>query len=254
MSAKVAQSVQLNPHISIDCVVFGFDEDELKVLLIERKPVASRESAGSFQTKLALPGNLIRDDEDLDTNARRILQELTGLAHIYLQQFGSFGDPDRVRGENDIAWLKEMRKEPMERVVTIAYYSLVKLSDYEPHASLFAEKAEWYPVSRIKSLAFDHYKILNGALETLKNDVRIHPVGFELLPGKFTLGQLQRLYEIILSTELDKRNFRRKILKTGILKPSGEKQSGVRHKPAELFSFDKKRYYELREERYDIGL
>lgn len=254
MSGKVAKTVELNPHISVDCVVFGFDEDELKVLLIERKPVASGDLEGILVNKLALPGNLIRDDEDLDTNARRVLKELTNLDNIYLQQFGSFGDPNRVKGENDIAWLKEVREEPMVRVITIAYYSLVKLEAYQPHASSFARKAGWYPVSKIKKLAFDHLVILNTALEMLKNDVKVHPIGFELLPQKFSLGQLQKLYEIILGAKLDKRNFRRKILKTCILIPCEEKQIGVRHKPAKLFRFDKEKYYELKRKRYDIGL
>ena len=164
MFCQIAPGIALIPHIPIDCVVFGFDEDELKVLVIERKPVASGDLEGNFMNKPALSGNLIRDDEDLVTNVRMVSKELTNLENIYFQQFGAFGDPDRVREENDIAWLKEVREEPMVRIITVSYYSLVKLESYKPQVSSFARKAAWYPVAKIFELASDHLLILNRVL------------------------------------------------------------------------------------------
>jgi 8-oxo-dGTP diphosphatase len=145
------------------------------------------------------------------------LYELTGLTNIFLEQFYAFGDPLRVKNEYDAEWLKSMREEPMARVITVAYYSLVKLDEYKPTAASFAKKAEWHPISSIPLLAFDHNQILDKALDSLKSKLKSQPIGFELLPEKFTLGQLQKLYEIILGRELDKRNFRRKILNKNIL-------------------------------------
>jgi len=223
---------KLNPHVSVDCVLFGFDFEELKVLLIERK-----EDAPSGHG-LTLPGDLIYDDEDLDTAAGRVLHELTGLSDVYLEQFATFGDPNRVRNPNDMDWLSTMREQPNARVITVAYYSLVQLNDYNPQGSSFAERADWVPVSQIPQLGFDHNQIIEGALKRLKEKLRYYPVGFELLPEKFTLGQLQKLYEAILGRELDKRNFRRKVLNMGFLTPLAEKQKKVSHKPAQLFQFN----------------
>ena len=223
---------KLNPHVSVDCVLFGFDFEELKVLLIERK------HDNQADHSMTLPGDLIYDNEDLDTAAKRVLQELTGLKDIYLEQFATFGDPNRVRNPNDVDWLSSMREQPHARVITVAYYSLVQLSDYNPEGSSFAERADWVPVSQIPTLGFDHNKIADQALARLKEKLRYHPVGFELLPEKFTLGQLQKLYEAILGRELDKRNFRRKVLNMGFLTPLAEKQKKVSHKPAQLFQFN----------------
>lgn len=224
---------KLNPHVSVDCVLFGFDFEELKVLLIERK----NESPGTGHS-MALPGDLIYDDEDLDTAAGRVLFELTGLKDVFLEQYGAFGDPDRVRNPNDLEWLSSIREEPNARVITVAYYSLVQLQDYNPEGSSFAERAEWVPVSQIPKLGFDHNTIIDKALARLNEKLRYMPVGFELLPEKFTLGQLQKLYEAILGRELDKRNFRRKVLNMGFLIPLAEKQKKVSHKPAQLFQFN----------------
>jgi len=209
---------KLNPHVSVDCVIFGFDFDELKVLLIERENLSAE--GGLSIRNFSLPGNLISDDENLDQSAKRVLYELTGLTNI--------------------------REEPSARVITVAYYSLVKLDAYSPTAASFAKKAEWYPITTIPALAFDHNHIVNKAFETLKSKLQSQPLGFELLPEKFTLGQLQKLYEIILGTELDKRNFRRKILNKKILIPLIEKQKGVPHKQAQLFMFDKEKYEEVK--------
>ncbi len=237
-----------NPHVSVDCVIFGFEEGDLKVLLIERNIDDS-----DFQSKrYSLPGNLINDNEDLDTSAKRILRELTSLENLYLQQFYAFGDPNRVKSSADAQWLNAVRDVPTARVITVAYYSLVKLDDYQPSAASFARKAFWCSIHQIPDLAFDHNQILDSALRSLKNKLRVEPIGFELLPKKFTLGQLQRVYETILGTTLDKRNFRRKILNKDFLKPLQEKQKGVPHKRARLFEFDQERYESLQSGQFSF--
>ena len=243
----------LNPHVSVDCVIFGFDFDGLKVLLIERKPTNGASHDPDFRNTL-LPGNLVKDDEDLDTSAKRVLYELTGLTNIFLEQFFAFGDPARVKGKFDTHWLQAIREEPSARVITVAYYSLVKLELYKPTASSFAQKAEWFPISAIPPLAFDHNAIVEKAIKTLTNKLRTQPIGFELLPEKFTLGQMQKLYEVILGKELDKRNFRRKILNKRILIPLVEKQQGVPHKQAQLFMFDREKYEDMKETSFGFDL
>ena len=207
------------------------------MLLIERE--GHRNQAGP---QYQLPGDLIRDDEDLDTAAQRVLRELTGLDHLFLEQFAAFGHPDRARKQGDLQWLREVRTQPDARVVTIGYFALIKLLDFSPHASSFAKKADWVPLSDVPGLAFDHDLILKKALEVLRNRLINSPVAFELLPKKFTFGQLQGVYEAILGHELDKRNFRRKLMATGHLVALSEKQNNVAHKPAQLFRFDRKKY------------
>jgi 8-oxo-dGTP diphosphatase len=239
---------QLNPHVSVDCVIFGFDEGDLKVLLIERDV----DKADKKTRHYSLPGNLVDDNEDLDTSAMRVLKELTSLENIYMEQFYAFGDPDRVKNSSDVQWLNAVRDVPTARVITIAYYSLVKIGDYQPSAASFARKAFWCPVSEVPELAFDHNRILIAALNSLKSKLRVQPIGFELLPEKFSLGQLQKVYETILGTTLDKRNFRRKILNKGFLKALTEKQKGVPHKRAQLFEFDKASYDKLRAEQFNF--
>lgn len=238
--------VELNPNVSTDCVIFGFDFEKLNVLLIDRGAIVSNEA-----TRLALPGNLIYNNENLDMAASRVLNELTGLKDIYLEQVGAFGDPDRITRESDQEWLKAIRAQPEARVITVAYYSLVKMEDYAPQASSFATSTEWVAVKDIKELAFDHKEILLAALLKLKDKIKTHPIGFNLLPEKFTLGQLHKLYEAILDKKLDKRNFRRKILKLDILSNLDEKQVGVPHKPSQFFKFNEINYKKLSQTGFD---
>jgi 8-oxo-dGTP diphosphatase len=202
--------------LTVDCVVFGFDETELKVLLIQR-------GLEPFKGKWALPGGFVRVDETLDSAARRELAEEAGLKNVFLEQLYTFGTVDR---------------DPRERVVSVAYFALVKLSDHRAVAATDAANAEWFPVAKTPKLAFDHAGILATALERLQGKVRYQPIGFELLPPKFTLSQLQHLYEAILEVELDKRNFRKKVLRFGLLVPLKETLMSGRHRPAQLFSFD----------------
>lgn len=239
-------NIGLIPNLSVDCVIFGFDFDRLNVLLIERD-IPLPETNHIPQRRYALPGNLIRMEEPLETSARRVLKELTNLEDIYLEQFHAFGEPNRVKNEYDTAWLNATRDDPGVRVITVAYFSLVKLGDYHPSPSSFARSAVWWDVEKVPELAFDHNFILQKALSSLRNKLATRPIGFELLPEKFTFGQLQKLYETILGTSFDKRNFRRKINNMNILVELDEKQSGVPHKPARLYKFDEDRYRELLE-------
>ena len=211
------------PALTVDCVVFGLDEDELEVMLIRR-------GLEPFAGRWALPGGFVRLDETLDEAARRELEEETGLRKVYLEQLYTFGAVDR---------------DPRERVVTVAYYALVKLSDHKIRAATDATDAAWFSLSDLPDLAFDHAHILEVALERLKSKVRYQPIGFELLPRKFTLTQLQRMYEIILDRPLDKRNFRKKILGMDLLIELDEVQKDVAHRAARLYKFDDRHYRKL---------
>ena len=204
-------------------MVFGFDDGDLKVLLIER-------ALSPFKGSWALPGGFVRVDETLDEAARRELQEEAGLQEVFLEQLYTFGKVDR---------------DPRERVVSVAYYALVKMADFSTKAATDAADARWFPISKVPKLAFDHAEILAAALARLKGKVRYQPIGFELLPPKFTLSQLQHLYEVVLETELDKRNFRKKVLSFGLLVPLKETQMAGRHRPAQLFRFDTDKYEKL---------
>ncbi|MDA0882874.1 MAG: NUDIX domain-containing protein [Bacteroidetes bacterium] len=222
--------------ISVDCVVFGFDGESLKLLLIEQSPA---ENFPKEKLQFALPGDLVQEEEGLDDSAARVLKELTSLEGIYLKQFHTFGDPNRVKGLKDQDWLRTFRANPDQRVITVGYYSLVRMEDYQPEASSFARNASWIDVNDVPSLAFDHNEIVDEGIKTLREELDSKYIGFELLPDKFTLGQLQLLYEIILDKKLDKRNFRKNIKKMDQVIPLDEKQQGVLHKPAQLFRFER---------------
>lgn len=208
------------PALTVDCVVFGLDDEDLKVLLIQR---GLEPFAGSW----ALPGGFVRIDESLDQAARRELQEETGLSRVFLEQLYTVGDPGR---------------DPRERVVTVAYYALVRLSDHQVQAATDARNAAWFATDDLHDLAFDHAAIIAMALRRLQAKVRYQPIGFELLPPRFSLTRLQRMYEIILERPLDKRNFRKKVLSLGILEDLGEVEQDVAHRAARLYRFDERTY------------
>ncbi len=220
------------PALAVDCVVFGLDENDLEVLLIRR-------DLEPFAGKWALPGGFVRVDESVDDAARRELSEETGLGRVFLEQLYTFGDPGR---------------DPRDRVVTVAYYALVNLGAHRVKAATDAREAAWFAVTDLPRLAFDHDAIVAMALERLRGKVRYRPLGFELLPAKFTLGMLQRLYEKILERPLDKRNFRKKVLSMGLLEELDEVEQDVAHRAARLYRFDKKRYRELEKEGFDFEL
>lgn len=222
--------------VSVDCVIFGFDNERLNILLIETKIPDIIKHAGI--KRFALPGDLIFENEDLDDAAKRVLKELTNIEGIYLKQFYTFSDPDRLTKEEiDRLWLKNFRENPDARVITTAYYSLVKMEEFEPSASSFANEAIWLDIKELPRLAFDHTQIFNKALQVLRHEIVNSDIAFELLPEKFTLSQLQLLHEIVLNKKLDKRNFRKSIKKLDQVVPLPEKEQGVMRKPGQLFKF-----------------
>jgi 8-oxo-dGTP diphosphatase len=218
--------------MTVDCVVFGLDETDLKVLLIQRK-------LAPFQHAWALPGGFVRVDETLDEAALRELAEEANVTDIYLEQLYTFGALDR---------------DPRERIVTVAYYALAKLSDHRIRAATDAMGVGWFSLDDLPKLAFDHIDIVTRAHERLRGKVRYAPVGFELLPPRFSLTQLQRLYEIILGKELDKRNFRKKILAMDLLVETDEVESGVRHRAARLYRFDRRKYDRLTKQGFEFAM
>jgi 8-oxo-dGTP diphosphatase len=209
------------PALTVDCVVFGIEDDQLKVLLIER-------ALEPFAGQWALPGGFVRMMETTDEAARRELAEETGLSNVFLEQLYTFSRVDR---------------DPRERIVSVAHYALVRSSAVQGGSD--ASEARWFDVRELPRLAFDHQDIVEVALERLRSKVRYQPIGFELLPGKFTLGQLQRLYESILGRELDKRNFRRAFLRMNILQELDELEDGVSHRPSRYYRFDRAEYKRL---------
>jgi 8-oxo-dGTP diphosphatase len=218
--------------VTVDCVVFGLDERDLKVLLIQR-------GVDPFKSRWALPGGFVRMDEGLDDAALRELKEEAGVSHVFLEQLYTFGDPDR---------------DPRGRVITVAYYALVKLSEHRVRATTDASEAAWFSVWDTPKLAFDHEEILRVALQRLKGKVRYQPIGFELLPPKFTLTQLQQLYQTVLEREIDKRNFRKKILSMDLLIETDEVEQDVAHRAARLYRFDKKRYQQLEKQGFNFEI
>jgi len=183
----------------------------------------------------------LEEDENLDQAAARVLKELTSLSGLYLKQSGAFGDPNRVKNIKDLPWLESNRSDPQARVITIAYYALVKMEDFNPSASSFAARVFWHDVNSIPELAFDHDEIVQAALLVLRRELSELRVGHELLPDKFTLSQVQALHEAILNSSFDKRNFRKKALNDQWVLPLEEKQTGVLHKPARLYTWNKSR-------------
>jgi len=216
--------------ITIDCVIFGFDKGSLEVLLVQH-------GEGISKGKWGLPGGWINKKESTDDAAHRILNELTALDHIYLEQLKAFGNPDRF---------------PLRRVITIGYYALIKREDYNIKAGFTASDAKWYKINSIPNLIYDHNEILAYSLKHLRNRVRQTPIGFNLLPEKFTLLQLMHLYEEILGIEMDKSNFRRKILHMKLLAELDEKQQDVSHRAAKLYKFDPEIYTKLTEKGFNF--
>jgi ADP-ribose pyrophosphatase YjhB (NUDIX family) len=211
--------------LAIDCIIFGFDGTTLKALLIKR----------GFQPergKWSLMGGFVNKEEGVDEAAQRILFQLTGLEKIYMEQLHCYGEVDR---------------DPGGRVVSIAYYALIRLEDYS-EALLNEHNAKWFELDKIPSLVFDHKKMIRLAKERLQQKVSNHPIGFALLPDKFTLPQLQSLYEAIYETPLDKRNFSKKILSLDILHKLDEKDKETSRKGAYYYIFDQKKYKELEKE------
>jgi 8-oxo-dGTP diphosphatase len=220
---KTMSKVEYINSISIDCVLFGFENGELKVLLIKRKEEP-------FPGYWALPGGFVEPTEDIDNAAQRILYELTGMKNIYMSQLYTFGEVGRY---------------PLGRVISIAYTMLVKISDYHPIPTINIEDLSWHPASDIKNLAFDHAGIVNKGLQQLRARANFYPVGFDLFPERFTISMLQSLYESIYQKKYDKRNFRKKIAEMDFIIKLEESQKGVAHRSARYYKFDQVRYEQL---------
>ena len=210
--------------VTADLVIFTIQSEKLKVLLVKR-------GIPPFKGQFALPGGFVHEDESLEDAAVRELREETGVADVYLEQLYSFGEPGR---------------DPRERVITIAYYALISADRSALAAGTDAAEAAWWPVGKLPALAFDHQEILDYALERLRNKLEYTTVGFQLLPPKFTLTELQGIYESILGKKLDKRNFRRKIELLKILKPTSEYRRGEQ-RPARLYRFAAARFEKLKD-------
>ena len=217
---------------SVDCVIFGFDDAELKVLLIKRNIEPQR-------NMMALPGDFIDVNESIDEAANRTLKSITNIDNLYLEQIRAFGNTNRF---------------PISRVITVGYYALVNIQHYQIKAGHTAETLEWCSVNNIPPLVFDHREIVDAGLAILKRKVRREPLGFNLLPENFSLTELQQVYEAILGTPLNKRNFRTKINQMKLLIDTGIKQEKVAHKPAKLYRFDEAIYNGLVEEGFYFKL
>lgn len=205
--------------VTVDCVIFGFDENELKVLLI-------RSDLEMFKGKWSLLGDFAFDnEEDLDSAAYRILKERTGMDDVYLEQVKTFGQPTR---------------HPGGRVLTVAYCSLLNIQHHQ--LKIYDNELHWHKITTIKEMAFDHKLILDACYGWLQKRIQEHPLGFNLLPDKFSLRELQNLYEAILGIELDRRNFRKKFAGMGLLIDIGEMEQNVPHRPGKLYQFDFKKY------------
>lgn len=218
--------------LSVDCVILGYHEQGLRLLVIER-------GAEPHLGKMALPGDLVYPNEELDLAASRVLKDLTGLENVFLKQTKSYGQVDR---------------HPIGRVITVGYYSLISVDRYQPLASSWADNVFWLDIEKLPELAFDHQTIVADTLATLRERVRQQPIGFELLPAEFTLGEMQALYEAILNEKFDKANFRKRILSMGLLKDTQRMQTDVPHRPARLFTFDKAAYESLLKKGFNFEL
>ena len=217
------------PSVTTDCVIFGYDTKEgLSVLLIKR-------GIEPFKDHWAFPGGFIKMDEDAETGARRELREETSLETAHIEQFGCFS---------------EVNRDPRERVITIAYYALVKKSEVVGGDD--ASEAHWFPIDNVPPLAFDHDRILRVALKTLKEKIHFMPIGFELLPSVFTMPQLQELYESILEVKFDRRNFSNKMLKLGMLTVVGERPKNAGSRIPVTYKFNVDNYNELKSKGFRL--
>lgn len=217
-----------HPSVTTDCVIFGFDGQKLLVLLIER-------GIEPYKGRWAFPGGFLNPDETAEQGALRELQEETGLTGAYIEQFHTYTDPNR---------------DPRERVITIAYYALVRIQ--EVIGGDDAAKAQWFALEEVPQLAFDHDRILRDAMRKIRERIHFEPIGFELLPEKFTMKELQSLYEAILDIKFDRRNFAKKMLHFELLTDLDETSNPSAKREAKLFSFNKQNYDELKKKGFQL--
>ncbi|HSC37693.1 MAG TPA: NUDIX domain-containing protein, partial [Chitinophagaceae bacterium] len=232
------------PSVSIDCIIFGFHENHLKVLLVRMK-----------HTNLwGLPGGFILKEEHLDDAANRILKQRTGIDDLFLQQFHVFGHPDR---SDKKLHMDAMRREGiaideahwiLQRFITVGYYALVEYSHVRPIPDTLSEDCAWWELDEVPRLIMDHNELLEKALASVRSHLQHHPVGYNLLPARFTMPELQKLYETILGKKLDRRNFQRRMLGYQVLRRLKDTRRGVAHKAPYLYSFDLKKYHKALKE------
>lgn len=208
---------------SVDCVIFGYHDRELKILLIQR-------GTDPFENYWALPGDLVYPNEDLDSAATRILKDLTSLIRIPIRQVQTFGKVDR---------------HPLGRVITVAYLALVEPSELKPHASSWAKQTSWHSVKNVPQLAFDHQEILDASLIELKSRILRENIWSNVLPRKFTLTAFQEMFETVLDKEFDKGNFRKKLVNVKFLKKLDESQINVSHRPSLLYTIDENKFQDM---------
>ncbi|MFG0262549.1 MAG: NUDIX domain-containing protein, partial [Novipirellula sp. JB048] len=220
------------PALTVDCVVFGLDESSLNVLLVKR-------ANEPFQGQWVIPGGFVDIDETLEAAARRELAEETGINDLFIEQLYTFGAVDR---------------DPRERVVSVAYVALVRPSDCHLRSGSDAAEADWFPVRDVPKLGFDHHQILTMAHERIRSKVQYQPIGFELLPRKFPLRDLQRLYEIILDRDIDKRNFRKKMFSMDVLEELDEVERNVSHRAARMYRFNRRKYQQRLQEGFHFEI
>lgn len=228
-------STAFNPHVSVDCVILGFDGESLQVLLSRQ----SGEAPEAQYNSLKLPGRLIYEDEDLDDAASDILNQLTGTRNHFVQQFRAFGSPERTKNPKDVLWLENAIKQKIGRIVTIAYWSLVKINN-RTHRSFAGHDSTWFKISdlNLNDLAYDHGQIITEVLRELDKESEQRPelLG-EMLPAKFTALQLRRLHEQIVGHEIDVRNFSKLVLNKPYIKPLDEWETNASHRPARFYKF-----------------
>ncbi len=226
------------PHLSIDCAVFGFHENQLKILLLRSK----------FLDGWTLPGGHVLRSEHIDDAAHRILQERTGLDDIFLKQYHTFGDPERLKTQSSQFFLQTLEMPVpednwlMNRIISIGYYALVEFSKAIPTPDLLTYECAWWDINQLPNLIFDHSQMVQLALQTLQSQLHYQPIGYNLLSEKFTMPELQKLYETILGKPLDRRNFQKKMVGLGILERLEERKNVGPHKSPYYYRFDQENY------------
>ncbi|NDV94910.1 NUDIX hydrolase [Dysgonomonas sp. 521] len=230
----------IHTYVSVDCVVFGFDEGQLNILLVQRNV----DKKGAKDLKL--PGSLIYNEEDVDDAANRVLFELTGIKRMTLKQFRCFASPNRANDPDDMKWLDMAYKPNINRLITVAYLALCKVDRKLNNVSKY-KLTEWCPVNKLPQMPFDHNQIVKESLTEIRTWIELNPaIVFELLPQKFTISQLHKLYEAIYNKQIDIRNFHKKVAAMSYVLPLEEKQKDVSHRAARYFKFDKKAYNKLK--------
>lgn len=234
----------INLHVSVDCVLIGFDGERFRVLLVKQM----NDSSQGSKNVMKLPGSLIYNDEDLDEAAMRVLNELTGLKNIKMMQFKAYGSKNRTHNPQDVMWLEKfhsLTEKKIDRIVTVAYLSFLKIDRrLEKLSNKF--KARWTPVNEVNGLAFDHVQIVRDALVQIRHYVDAYPaLIFDLLPKKFTAAQLRSLFQLVYNRVYDVRNFHKKIVQMPYVVLSEEKEVGVSHRAARYYKFDRVAYNKL---------